>query len=204
MKTCSKFLLFVPFLLLLSCTKDLDPQHLEPDDTVLSKTSEYFAKSNDAEFLKSVAIIQGGLELDPITANYSLFMTVKDFSGNYQLHDAFIIDGIEYCDNGQFNDEVANDGIYTSVDQYAIDASDVPRLRDNYFIHTGSDFAHESELQSFLNAAGPGFGIYFGCKLRLVTCPETSWYNDCWFGSPCTCIEFYDCYVEVGVSLTKA
>src|SRR5690554_2942102 len=135
--------------------------------------------------LKSVAIIQGGVELDRSTAKYSLIMEVKDFSGEYRLHDAFMIDGIEYSDNGKFNDEIANDGIYTSVNQYDLEASVVNKLINNYYIHAGSNFAYESELEDYVSAR-PTFGVSAGCNVRLVDCPETSWYNDCWFGSPCT------------------
>jgi hypothetical protein len=42
-----------------------------------------------------------------------------DFSGDLTLGNVYKLEGIEYCDNGLFNDEIAGDGIYTSVETFS-------------------------------------------------------------------------------------
>ena len=130
----------------------------------------------------------------------ALTITIVNFDNRFKLLPAYLIDGIEYCDNGQYNDAVAGDGIFTSVKKFNITLG---KSATGIEVAKGEDFKYEKEMQAFLSSEFKdqrGVGIGFSCKVRTITCPETNWWNSCWpLSSPCTCIEFYDC--EVGLEL---
>ena len=67
--------------------------------------------------MESVALIRTGVKTETNAKKsdekYAFTINVVDFSERIDLHEAYMIDDIEYSDNGLFNDEVANDGVYT-------------------------------------------------------------------------------------------
>ncbi|MFY8186923.1 MAG: hypothetical protein ACOVLC_03075 [Flavobacterium sp.] len=159
--------------------------------------------SSPSEFLQSVALIQkGGIE-DPLNnGKYIFIIELKDFSENIVFNEAYNIDGVEYSDNGRFNDEVANDGIYTSVESYRIIQNDNNiDVMNTTIVNKSESFQYGEELNNYIHTPNAKTKVKFGCKVRTVTCPETSWLNNCWFGSPCTCIEFYDCEASIEVEI---
>lgn len=124
-------------------------------------------------------------------------MEIKDFSGNVELNEAYKINGIEYNDNGKFNDKVANDGIYTSVESYKIINSE--DVLTSLVINKAESFDYDEALSDYLSDTNSKRKIKFGCKVRNIKCPQTSWYNTCIWGSSCTCVDFYDCEFSVEI-----
>ena len=155
------------------------------------------------DFVESVAILQHGIstELKGLCTEDLIPLTVElmDFSNKIDLRQAYIIDDIEYCDNGLFNDEVANDGIYTSVEKFAIKDEPVKKVaatETTIYLSKSESFKYEDELERYVSKKKSiaKIVVKISCKFRTAPCPETSWWNECWFtDGPCTCIEFYDC-----------
>lgn len=164
-------------------------------------------------FVESVAILQTVKRYNDDSrykaGGIALTVQLKDFSNGVEMRPAYMIDNIEYCDNGKYNDEVSGDGVYTSVEKFSNDEKKSGDDFEGVIIHKSDDFKFEKDLKDYLKTnistnsseklanSGPSLSIKLGCKLRTVTCPETSWLNSCWFGSPCTCIEYFDCEGEV-------
>lgn len=111
---------------------------------------------------------------------------IVNYHPTKKLLPAYMINGLEYCDNGKYNDKVAGDGIFTSVVNVRV--TNLPKgTAKKYTASPALKYQSANKTE-----------IKFGCKVRLVTCPESSWYNSCWpFSSPCTCVEFYDCEAEI-------
>jgi hypothetical protein len=158
-------------------------------------------KVNDSDvnvFEKSVAIIQYGLK-DTKAEKQPLVNAVISFNPEYELISQYYIDGIQFTDDGDFNDEIAGDGLYTSIQEFSM-----AKTSDNssYTINLNPDFKYSEELDSYLkkmNANNKSWVIGIGCDISLVECSETDWWNTCWpLDSPCTCVEFTNCnaYVE--------
>lgn len=152
------------------------------------------------EFEASVLILQDLSEfIGKATLKKPLTMELVNFNSNRKLLPAYRINGIEYSDNGKFNDIVAGDGVFTSVTTHRVKgkAEDLSARGAK-----SNAFAYTQELLSFRKGiyASSQRGIGLSCKIRLVTCPETTWYNSCWpLSSPCQCVEFFDCEVSVGL-----
>jgi hypothetical protein len=174
-----------------------------------NKVKSELSPNDTSTFLESVALIRTGVKTGTNAKNseekYAFTINVIDFSESIDLHEAYMIDDIEYSDNGLYNDEIANDGVYTSVQKYRIvnQESNKTNILNTQIINKSDNFKYDKDLNNYLNKNGVASKtkIKFGCKVRTVTCPETSWWNDCWFGSPCTCIEFYDCETSIEVEL---
>lgn len=150
------------------------------------------------EFVNSVALLQQGGFEDPSNPGKTfLLMEIKDFSGKIQLNEAYQINGIEYNDNGKFNDKVANDGIYTSVLSYKV--KNQADLINNIIVNKAELFNYEAALSDYLTKINSKRGIKLGCKVRNIKCPQTSWYNTCIWGSSCTCVDFYDCELSIEI-----
>ena len=50
-----------------------------------------------------------------ITDESARSVKIKSYDNMYKLKNMHIIDGVDYTDDGKTNDEVANDGIFTSM-----------------------------------------------------------------------------------------
>lgn len=142
---------------------------------------------------------------DGETIEIVLTVDLVSFDENVPICNEYYIDSIQYTDDGQYNDLVAGDGTYTSIQSFQVN-SDSLELKSGQigmtYLHKGADFKYEKELAKYINTryTEKAAGVSVSCKMRLVECPETSWWNTCWpLPSPCTCVEFYDC--EVSVSL---
>jgi hypothetical protein len=168
---------------------------------------------NKSTFETSVAIIQNGIDINKYSSkssgDFSLKLKLKNFDPNFELSPVYKFDGIEYSDNGLFNDEIAGDGIYISVQKF--NYASKRNLYNGITINKSEKFEHTEKLNAFLlsnytnnksniqSKVRPKLKFKLGCKVRLVDCPDTSWYNTSWFGEPC--VEFYDCEASVEVIL---
>ncbi|NNK72799.1 MAG: hypothetical protein HKO94_06375 [Flavobacteriaceae bacterium] len=150
----------------------------------------------------SVIFIQ---DLNQIRARSSqgkqaLTITIVNFDNRFKLLPAYRIGDVEYCDNGQYNDVVAGDGIFTSVKKFNVNLG---KSTNGIEVSKGTEFKYEKEMQALLNTKfndQRSSGIKFSCKVRTITCPETNWWNSCWpLSSPCTCLDFYDCELELEI-----
>ena len=83
-----------------------------------NKVETELSFNDTSKFLESVALIRTGVKTETNAKNsdekYAFIINVVDFSESIDLHEAYMIDDLEYSDNGLYNDEVANDGVYTS------------------------------------------------------------------------------------------
>jgi hypothetical protein len=142
----------------------------------------------------------------------AIIIEIKNFNSDLVLKTQYYIDGIQYTDDGQFNDEIAGDGLFTSIQTYL--SKNLKSGNNQDELNLGQNFKFNNELKSFLkekydyntttNNSGKSVArkskIKFGCKVRTAECPETSWWNSCWpLSSPCTCVEFYDCEASIEI-----
>jgi hypothetical protein len=126
---------------------------------------------------KSHLIISGGSEY---VQQFSLLM----FDESYTPLESYIINNVDYTDDGKFNDQVAGDGVYTSVITRPI-ASYVPVPADVAF--ASDDFEHFDEAAS-------EFHITFKCKIRTTYEGYSAMHIPCSWGG---CIEIYACKGEI-------
>lgn len=150
------------------------------------------------EFEESVLVIEDLSEfMGKSILKKPLIIELVNFNSGRKLLPAYKINGVEYCDNGKHNDKVAGDGIFTSVSSYSVKGSAASLSARGA---TSNRFKYAQSLQSFRNGkyGSDQRDVGLSCKIRLVTCAETTWYNSCWpLSSPCTCVEFYDCEVSL-------
>lgn len=159
----------------------------------------------EANFEESVVLLQrinpAKIVKDNQTIEVILSIEIVSFDENVPFQNEYIIDNIKYTDDGQFNDLLGGDGIYTSVQTFILPASlfDQKFNQEIVILHKGLEFKYDGELENYLiEKFSEKTSIKFGCKVRLVTCPETNWLNTCWPApSPCWCVEFYDCSFEI-------
>lgn len=193
----SIFAILSILFVLTSCQDDNDTvQQKENQIPATNSVAKTFATPE--EFVNSVALLQQGGFADPSNPEKTfLLMEIKDFSGNIQLNEAYQINGIEYNDNGKFNDKVANDGIYTSVESYKIINHE--EVMNTIIVNKAELFNYEEALSKYLTDINGKRVIKLGCKVRNIKCPQTSWYNTCIWGSSCTCVDFYDCELSIEI-----
>jgi hypothetical protein len=196
MKTSNIIIIFViSTIALLSCNTLQNKSDLE--------------NLNEVKFEEAIVLFQNIMPVKSLkngqTIEIVLTLELVSFDENVPISSEYYIDGIQYTDDGQFNDSVAGDGIYTSIQIYLVSADflELKNSLGNAILHKGYNFKYEAELEKYLNAKFPEkASVKFGCKVRLVTCSETNWWNVCWpLPSPCTCVEFYDCYTEIEIGL---
>ncbi len=149
------------------------------------------------QFLESVLVVRRlGDANSRSKTKKALEIELVNFNSSKKFLPAYLIDGIEYNDNGKFNDKIAGDGIFTSVTKHLVkgvpvDISEIGSI--------AAQFKYQNQLKNYKSSTR-GLEVTFSCKTRIVVCPETSWWNNCWpLSSPCTCVEFYDCEVSVTI-----
>jgi hypothetical protein len=160
-------------------------------------------QSEQKEFLFSVAIVETNSVVTAKVGDKSkVAQTIEVFNLNKKLalHDAYKVNDIEYSDNGQFNDLVAGDNIYTSVETFAL--SEIAKEFD-IKVSKSQEFKYSNQLTEILqerypkNARTKSIGV--SCQISLRTCPQTSWYNTCWWGDSCTCVHIGPCSAEFSI-----
>ncbi len=173
--------------------------------TIYSCSEETIQENvSSTTFEESVAIIEYGTTqfINTTDDDNKIALTIElvNFNNNINLEKEYTIDFIQYNDDGKFNDKVAGDGIYTSVQTFSKEFQEINPELNEIIYNRGELFKYSDKLTTLLNEkineqqslkSTAKITIKFGCKLRRAECPE---YKSCWpFSSPCTCIEYYDC-----------
>ena len=175
-------------------------------------TDENKFPNDELGFNESVAIIE------PAFSSYLynkvdegiLIIELKNFNPHFKLSTQYKIKGVKYTDDGMFEDKIAGDGIYTAINKITLKKmKSFTESKLNFgpefkFTENLKEYLDENysigELENTRNQKLKG-SIGFGCKVRLITCPETGFWDTCWpISSPCTCVDFYDC--EIGFDIT--
>ena len=175
-------------------------------------TDENKFPNDELGFNESVAIIE------PAFSSYLynkvdeelMIIELKNFNPHFKLSTQYKIKGVKYTDDGMFEDKIAGDGIYTAINKITLNKmKSFTESKLNFgpefkFTENLKEYLDEnysiSQLENTRNQKLKG-SIGFGCKVRLITCPETGFWDTCWpISSPCTCVDFYDC--EIGFDIT--
>ena len=215
MKKIKLILVFsiIALVTVVACSKD----DTNVDNGLQEKTeNSQFSLRGAAEiispesFTKSVAIVKlahaVSIPAKTTKDEVALVIEVFNFDDNYSLNEAFVIDNIEYSDNGRFNDKVANDGVYTSVqtftpseeNQNAPEEEDVANVM---VIADMDDFLYMDDLKETLAKVKPKVYAQVGCDIVTRDCPQTTWYNSCWFSDECTCVYLENCELTIGIEI---
>ncbi|MBP9793713.1 MAG: hypothetical protein KBC56_06915 [Flavobacterium sp.] len=113
--------------------------------------------------------------------------TLVNYESAYKLLPYYVLNGVDFTDDGKYNDVIAGDGIYTSVELLP----NVKSKTDLSEIYLMSDkFRYGDNLTS---AKGK---IKVGCKIRYVRKGKSLLGDDC-ATNCCGCIEFYDCEISI-------
>lgn len=169
--------------ILVACNK----QEVKPTSkTIKTEETPSVEKSGTitALFYRSVAIlpkshlvVNGGTEY---VQQFSLLM----FDESYVPLESYILNNVDYTDDGKFNDVVAGDGVYTSVITKPI-ASYVP---------VPANVAFASDVFEHVDEAVNEFHITFKCKLRVTYEGYSAMHIPCSWGG---CVEIYACKGEI-------
>lgn len=128
-------------------------------------------------------------------------LELVNFNHDFVLEENYNIGGYQFSDDGKYNDEIAGDGIYTSLETFSLEEGKSEALNAFQKNSIGGNFKFHKELEQYLqqrnlDGSMDKGGIGISCKVRLVSC---SGYYYCFPFKTCTCLEFYDCEVYVGV-----
>jgi hypothetical protein len=170
-------------MLMTGCSKD-------SGDT-LDLENNHMARFEESVLLKTLPPVnQGSLKSKGISSNeiYNAFK-IENFDSNFVLRKVYVIDGIDYVDTGDFSDEIAGDGVYTSFKpQISTTTKEISKSK----IVKSDKFKFNNELLA------NKLGGEIGCKMRIVHDGESSW-----FGNSCAggCIELYDCSFRLRFNL---
>jgi hypothetical protein len=172
---------------------------------IMSCNDESNIQVNKATFDNSAVIFYEHSTIPNGRGTQPIQLRIVSFNSNFSLESSYYISGIHYTDDGSFNDKTASDGIYTSIEKYE-NSKTLNSIEESIYVIKNDQFDFNEELElyikqlSTLQTNGKYFiGVKFKCKVKTVTCPETSWWNTCWpLSSPCNCLEFYDCEIQIG------
>jgi hypothetical protein len=102
-------------LILVACNKQTPAPNQSTNTKTETASDVEKSGAITSQFFRSVAIVpkshlivNGGTEY---VQRFSLLM----FDESYTPLDSYIVNNVDYTDDGKFNDEVAGDGVYTSV-----------------------------------------------------------------------------------------
>lgn len=174
--------------------------------TACSKDDNTSTEQDRYPYEESIAIIQYTKEIDTNSPliEYVIITEIIDFSNEIPLSDVYNIDGIEYCDNGLFHDQTANDGIYTSVFSFTAPKKVYDAANMGVILNLNDDFRYRKELDEYVGnwakqdcKLKSSMKIRLGCNVRWADCPNTNWLNTSLFGE--RCIEFYDCHASIEI-----
>lgn len=148
------------------------------------------AYSYGQSFEESVALLPAA---DVINAKKETAQAIglKSFT-TYKLLPRYVFNGVDFTDDGKYNDVKAGDGIYTSG--YA---SMKPEHSFPNNAVVDEKFTKIDQLNAWIHANRFGFGVGINCKFRIV------YTGTSWFGNSCSggCIELYDCKIDLGISI---
>ncbi|GEM_PF-5497966 len=193
------------FIMLLLCTflsTNNFAQTPQKNPTIIdTKKAGKLEALSASEFANSVVAIQ---QLEPFQGKPKSYkapleLLVLNFHQSKKLLPVYTFGGITYNDDGKYLDKVAGDGIFTSTKAVYVKADGA--LPNRRYL-ASPDFKYKEAMDDYMNGTYgiAKTGIKISCETRTVTCPETNWWNSCWpFSSPCQCVEFYDCEIEVEI-----
>jgi hypothetical protein len=118
--------------------------------------------------------------------NSKIFI-LKLHDSAYKPLKSYALDGEEFVDNGMYNDKIANDGIYTSVQTQ--NNAEISDLKQNISIKSEKFKYFSSQTNSKIK------GGEFGCSIRHVTKGKSLLGNSC--GNNIGCFELYDCSFKI-------
>jgi hypothetical protein len=137
-------------------------------------------------FLESVEIIPQGRVVNLEGTNSKIF-TLKLHDSSYKPLKSYALDGEEFVDDGTYNDKIANDGIYTSVQTQ--NQTEISNLKQ-YISIKSEKFKYISDQTNLKTNGGE-----IGCKIRHVNTGKSL------FGFSCAanigCFELYDCSFKI-------
>ncbi len=125
------------------------------------------------------------LSKDGDLSKSAITFTIMNYNKEYKILNHYAINGVDFVDDGSYNDLKADDGIYTFVEL-------LPALKgkvaaDSYFV--GDDFKHWKAFET------AKIKITIKCKIRHIYTGTTILGFSC--DTPVGCIEYYDCTAEV-------
>jgi hypothetical protein len=175
LKTFSLSTVVLVTLLITGCSRD--------SDNTSDLESNHMARFEESVLLKtSSPVNKGSMSGKGLSSNetYRTFK-IENYDKEFILRNVYVIDGIDYVDTGDFNDQVKGDGIYTSLKPETTESS--KNISDTKLIKSDKFKFNNKFLAS--KAGGE-----IGCKMRMVYGGAKSW-----FGNSCDggCIELYDC-----------
>lgn len=115
--------------------------------------------------------------------------TLVSFDKSYKLMNSYVLNGVDFTDDGKNNDLIAGDGVYTSVEllpnlERKTDLSGV------YFVSDNFKYLDTLTLSKVK--------VKIGCKIRHVRSGISLLGTNC-ATNCCGCTEFYDCEVSVEI-----
>ena len=158
-----------------SCSKDeenksdLEASHMERfEESVLLKSSSVVSKSSVSS-------------RDVNNQESYVTFKIENFDSEFVLRPVYVIDGVDFVDTGDFNDQVAGDGIYTSLQPQVLTST---KKNSENKIVMSDKFKFKSKTSK----------VKIGCKFRMTYKGKSSW-----FGNSCSggCVELYDCSFEI-------
>jgi hypothetical protein len=161
-------------LFIASCSKDdenkpnLEASHMERfEESVLLKSSSPVSESSSTK------------KITDDNMSYIAFK-IENFDSEFILRPVYVIDGVDFVDTGDFNDQVAGDGIYASLQPQVL--TNTKKSSENRIVMSDK-FKFKSKTSK----------VKIGCKFRSTHKGES------WFGNSCSggCIELYDCSFEI-------
>ena len=178
------FLAITGATVLVACNK----QNPTPNQSTKAKTEAVSDVEKSGAitslFFRSVAIVPRSHLMVNGGTEFAQQFSLLRFDESYTPLDSYIVNNVDYTDDGKFNDKVAGDGVYTSVITKPI-ASYVEVPFGIAF--AAEDFEHHDEAAS-------EFHIKFKCKLRTTYAGYSA------MGFPCSwggCVEIYACKGEI-------
>ncbi|HLP63210.1 hypothetical protein [Flavobacterium sp.] len=122
------------------------------------------------------------------TSKSARSITLSNFNESYKLLSVYVLNGVDFTDDGKYNDLRAGDGIYTSVQL-------LPNPRGTSSVGSyliSDDFKYMENLISSTSK------IKIGCKIRHVRSGFSILGTNC-ATNCCGCTEFYDCEISIEI-----
>lgn len=158
--------------------------------------SDLETQNMDSEkFLQSVAF---NLSLDNTKSNKLsensnkkiINLKINNFNPNLTLEKAYIFNGVTFNDDGKYNDQIAGDNIYTSVQEVNVDIKKGKNLKNNITI-TDDSFAYNNELNSMKGGSVDG-SAGVSCGISHGDCPSDGGFWDSDWGTGWGCFGLKD------------
>lgn len=174
MRKISIFILLGAVVMFNSCSKE---------ETKVETKEE----KNARIFEESVMIVTTG-RIYAADGNSARTFMLNIFDKEYIPKISYTINGVDFTDDGKYNDQKAGDGVYTAVTSEGVKVNEKVQ---NYGIVTDKFKANTGTAGSF-----PKPYVKITCKMRTVYTGTSLLGFSCESG----CIEFYDCEFEIGWS----